>query len=182
VKSLIAGLALVAAAASASFAQPSTVILVRHGENALEPPSDPPLSPAGEKRAQALLKALADAKVGTIVTTNFARTKLTAKPVADSFHVTPFVVSTPNLKAQIDSIVAKVKGARKGSTVLVVGHSNTIPLLIAALGGPKMPDLCDAEYSHLFVLEMGESGNATLIRGNYGATDPPDAGGCRMSR
>jgi broad specificity phosphatase PhoE len=182
-KSLILASALVALATGAAVSQPSTIVLVRHGEKAMDPPSDPPLSPAGQLRARELMHALADAKVSAIITTQFARTRLTGKPLADSLHVTPVVVATPNLKAQIDSIVGAVKSAKKGSTVLVVGHSNTVPLIIAALGGPKLPDLCDAEYSNLFVLEMSESGSARLIRGHFGATDPPDADGCRrMSR
>ena len=178
-KSLIAS-ALVATATSAALSQPSTVVLVRHGEKATDPASDPPLSAAGQQRARDLLQVLADAKVSAIITTQLARTKDTAKPLADSVHETLIVVATGNMKAHVDSVVSKVKNAKKGSTVLVVGHSNTVPLIIAALGGPKMPDLCDAEYSNLFVLEMGES--ARLIRGHFGAADPADAGSCRMAR
>jgi len=180
-RTLIVGLALVASAASALLAQPSTVILVRHAEKAATPASDPNLTPAGEQRARDLLHALADAHVGSIITTQFARTKETAKPLADSVHETPIVVATGSMKEHVEAIAAKVKGAKKGSTVLVVGHSNTIPMIIAALGGPKMADLCDAEYSHLFVLEMSESGSARLIRGHFGAADPPNADGCRRT-
>ena len=179
-KSILIASALVATATSAALSQPSTVILVRHGEKALEPPGDPPLSATGQQRARDLARALADAKVAMIVTTQFERTKATARPLADSLHATPVIVATGVMKEHIDAIVAKVKSAPKGSTVLVVGHSNTVPLIIAALGGPKMPDLCDAEYSNLFVLEMGEA--SRLIRGHFGAGDAPDAASCRMSR
>jgi len=182
VKTLIFGFALVASAASASFAQPATVILVRHAEKASEPASDPPLTAVGQQRAKDLAHALADAKVSTIITTQFARTKETAKPLVDSLHQTLIVVATGAMKEHIEEVAAKVKGAKKGSTVLVVGHSNTIPAIIGALGGPKMPDLCDAEYSNLFVLEMSESGQARLIRGHFGAADPPDAASCRVIR
>ena len=180
-RSVVTASVLVGAAASDLFAQPSTVILVRHAEKAATPPADPGLTPEGERRAKDLLKALADAKVGSIITTQFARTKETAKPLADSLHKRPIVVATGVLKAHVDSVASKVKHAKKGSTVLVVGHSNTIPLIIAALGGPKMADLCDAEYSHLFVLEMSDAGKANLIRGSYGVADPPDAENCRRT-
>jgi broad specificity phosphatase PhoE len=180
-KSIILTSALVVATAGAAWSQPSTVILVRHGEKATEPPNDPPLSPAGQQRARDLVRALAGAKVSTIITTQFARTKETAKPLADSSHETPIIIATGNMQEHVDAIAAKVRSAKKGSTVLVVGHSNTIPLIIAALGGPKMPDLCDAEYSHLFVLEMSESAKATLIRGTFGSPDPPDADECRRA-
>lgn len=180
VKSAVLGSALVALAAGAALSQPSTVILVRHAEKAAMPANDPGLSAAGEQRARDLARALADANVSSIITTQFERTKATAKPLADSLHESPIVVATGEMSAHVAAVAAKVKSAKKGSTVLVVGHSNTIPLIIAALGGPKMPDLCDAEYSHLFVLEMGDS--ARLIRGHFGAADPPDAGACRMAR
>lgn len=181
IKQTVVGSALVAVAAGAALSQPSTVILVRHAEKAATPANDPGLTPAGGQRARDLLRALADAKVSSIITTQFERTKATAKPLADSLHETPIVVATGEMKAHVDAVAEKVKSAKKGSTVLVVGHSNTIPLIIAALGGPKMPDLCDAEYSHLFVLEMSESG-ARLIRSHFGAADPPDADECRTSR
>lgn len=177
-QSLLIGTALVLTSASAALSQPATVVLVRHGEKALAPPSDPPLSATGQQRARDLVQVLVDAKVSTIITTQLARTKETAKPLADSLHQTLTIVATGTMKAHVDSIVAKVKSAKKGSTVLVVGHSNTVPLIIAALGGPKMPDLCDAEYSNLFVLEMGAS--TRLIRGHFGAADPADAAACRQ--
>ena len=71
--------------------------------------------------------------------------------------------------------------AQAGGVVLIVGHSNTIPLIIAALGGPKMPDLCDSEYANLFVLEMPTSGPPRLIRGKYGAPDPLGSDKCKRT-
>ena len=179
-KSILLASAIAATVTSGALSQPSTVILVRHGEKATEPPGDPRLSATGQQRARDLARALADAKVGMIVTTQFERTKATARPLADSLHQTMTVVATGSMKEHIEATAAKVKSAPKGSTVLVVGHSNTVPLIIAALGGPKMPDLCDAEYSNLFVVEMGES--TKLIRGHFGAADPPDAASCRTAR
>ena len=179
-KSILLASAIAATVTSGALSQPSTVILVRHGEKATEPPGDPRLSATGQQRARDLARALADAKVGMIVTTQFERTKATARPLADSLHQTMTVVATGSMKEHIEATAAKVKSAPKGSTVLVVGHSNTVPLIIAALGGPKMPDLCDPEYSNLFVLEMG--GSTKLIRWHFGAADPPDAASCRTAR
>jgi hypothetical protein len=61
--------------------------------------------------------------------------------------------------------------------VLVVGHSNTIPSIITALGGPKMADLCDDQYSMFFTLVIGV-GPPRLIRGTFGAPSPPGAENC----
>jgi hypothetical protein len=61
----------------------------------------------------------------------------------------------------------------------VAGHSNTIPRIIAALGGPSMPDLCETQYSMLYVLEFAAGGGAPrLIKANYGAAAPPNADNC----
>jgi hypothetical protein len=61
--------------------------------------------------------------------------------------------------------------------VLVVGHSNTVPKIIAALGGPQMPEICETQFGNLFVLEPAPAG-ARLVRSLYGAADPPNAPGC----
>jgi len=157
-------------------AQPSTVILVRHAERAAEPARDPVLTDAGAQRARDLGAALSSAGVGTIITTQFQRTQLTAAPLGTLIGKAPVIVSAgADARAHVDSVAAAVR--RASGVVLVVGHSNTIPAIIGALGGPKLPDLCDNQYSRLFVLELG-SGAAHLIQASYGASDPPGSDGC----
>jgi phosphohistidine phosphatase SixA len=180
----LVALPLLAVPRDSAVAQPATVILVRHAERAAAPAGDPALTEAGIKRALDLAAALATARVSSIVTTQFQRTQLTAKPLADSLHLTPTVVRAggPTL-AHVDSVAAAVRRHSPGDVVLVVGHSNTIPAIIRALGGPIMPDLCDSQYSMLFVLEFPAAGAPRLIRAKYGAPDPPDSDGCaRMLR
>lgn len=79
--------------------------------------------------------------------------------------------------AQVAAVAAAVRRVPKGDAVLVVGHSNTVPRIVAALGGPKLPDLCDASYSTIFVLEL-ESSPPRLVRAHYGAPDPPGSDSC----
>lgn len=160
-------------------AQPSTIILVRHAEKAALPADDPALSPAGQQRARDLASALTDAHVSTIIATQFQRTQATARPVAELVGQTTIVVpATSDPRGHADAVAAKARSTPAGSVVLIVGHSNTIPLIIAALGGPKMPDLCDAEYANLFVLEMPQTGGPRLIRGKYGVPDAPESDNC----
>lgn len=155
------------------------VLLVRHAEKAAAPGNDPRLSPAGEARARALAAALADARVSAVVATQFVRTASTAAPLAAARGLTPRIVraggQTP---AHVRAVAAAVRGNPPGSVVLVVGHSNTIPAIIGALGGPAMPELCDAEYANLFVLSMPARGAPRLVRASYGAPDAADASGC----
>ena len=173
-----AALALLCASAVAT-AQPSTVILVRHAEKADKPADDPPLTNDGQARAKDLAKSLADARVSMIIATQFQRTQATAKPLADAARQTTVVVpATADPKGHAAAVAEKVKSAPAGGTVVIIGHSNTIPLIISALGGPTMPDLCDAEYANLFVLEMSASGAPKLIRGHYGVSDPMGSDKC----
>ena len=175
----VAALVLIAGAAHA---QPSTIILVRHAEKAPTPAVDPPLTSVGQQRARDLATALADAHVSTILATQFQRTQATARPLAELVGQTMIIVpATTDPDAHAEAVAAKARSAPAGSIVLIVGHSNTVPLIISALGGPKMEELCDREYSDLFVLEMSASGAPHLIRGRYGAADPPRADKCSQT-
>jgi len=160
-------------------AQPSTIIIVRHGEKATKPADDPPLTAAGKQRAKDLAAALAGANVATVISTQFQRSQATARPIADAIGKTTIVEpATSDPQVHAAAVAAKARSAGPGSVVLIVGHSNTVPLIIAALGGPKIPDLCDGEYANLFVMEFPASGTPRLIRAKYGAADPDDADRC----
>ena len=168
-------LALLLLAPAAARAQATTVVLVRHAEKAPTPANDPLLSDAGQARAGALAEALADAQVQAVIVTPYQRTRLTAQPLLDKRGLAPQVVTiTPTHVAD----VARAVREHKGQVVLVVGHSNTIPAIVGALGGPKLPDLCDAQYAQLFTLVIPEQGTPSLVRSQYGAPDAPAAGDC----
>jgi broad specificity phosphatase PhoE len=155
-------------------AQPSTVILVRHAEKASETERDPVLSDAGTQRARDLANALVDAGIGSIITTQFQRTRLTAADVITATKLTPIVVRAGGGSHAAD-VAATIRSRPAGEVVLVVGHSNTVNEIIAALGGPAMPNLCDSQYANLFILEMGGP-KPRLIRASYGKPDRVDPG------
>lgn len=160
-------------------AQPSTVILVRHAERASAPAGDPVLTEAGAQRALDLRDALRGARVTSIITTHLQRTQLTAKPLSDASGLPFIIVRAGNpTAAHVDSVAAAVKRRPAGDVVLVVGHSNTIPAIVGALGGPKLPELCDGQYSMLYVIEFPTAGPARFIESRYGAADAPEAANC----
>ena len=162
-----------------AFAQPSTVILVRHAERDTAPPKDPGLTSAGMVRARALAAALAGARITTVITTQFQRTQLTGRVVADASNITPLVVAAGGpASAHVEAVAAAVRARPAGDVVLVVGHSNTIPAIVTALGGPKLPDLCDTQYSMLYILEYPATGGPRFIQASYGAPDPPGSTEC----
>jgi phosphohistidine phosphatase SixA len=165
------------AASAATTGGTTLVVLVRHAEKAAAPADDPPLDSAGTARAQALRLALADAGIQHVLATPRRRTSDTAAPLARALGLTPELVP---LTAGASHVAAVADAVRRqaGRVVLVVGHSNTIPAIVGALGGPKLPDLCDAQYAQLFVLALPASGPARLVRSQYGTPDAPGADRC----
>ena len=166
------------AAAQATTAGDKLVFIVRHAEKASATDPDPSLSEAGKARAAALAGALGDARVSAIIVTPRKRTTETAANVALATQVTPIVVpfgaSTPEHAASVATVVR----SSHASAVLVVGHSNTVPAIIAALGGPRMPDLCDAAYANLYIVRLPAKGAPTLVRAQFGAPDHAEAASC----
>ena len=160
---------------------PSTVvILVRHGEKADEPGADPALSAAGETRARALADTLRSAKVAAVFTTPYRRTDLTAAPFVAASGLKPIVVPVSGGPAAYAKLVQyMITNQYVGRTVLVVGHSNTIPAVISALGGPTVSDLCENEYATMYVLTLTNGAPAKLDARHYGAPDAAGATGCR---
>jgi phosphohistidine phosphatase SixA len=128
-----------------------TIYVVRHAEKAtpMGNNTDVPLSTDGEKRAEAIKEILKDKHIGQIYSTNTIRTKLTAKPTADYFHLT---INTYGPKP--DSAFISLLESEKKNT-LVVGHSNTVDDIVNMLcGEKKVPgDLQDSEYNHFYILK-----------------------------
>lgn len=163
-------------------AQASVVILARHAEKAA-PSGDPELTAEGTRRAEALARVVADVRLTAIITTQFRRTRLTAAPAANAAGIAPTVVPAAGSTADGAAAVARaIDALPAGSVVLVVGHSNTLGPIIAALGGPALPDLCDGEHATLFTLLRPASGPPHLLRSLYGAADPPGATACHTDQ
>lgn len=156
---------------------PTTVIIVRHAEKGTTPANDPPLTEAGVARARALAAALAHAGVSAVITTQLTRTRETARPTAEASGVTMETVPTGASVAEHAKAVAAAVRKHAGQTVLVVGHSNTVMRIVEALGGPKLPDLCDSEYSGLFTMVL-DGPRAGLIVSAFGAPSPAVPTGC----
>jgi broad specificity phosphatase PhoE len=153
---------LLAVAAVDVRAQTTVVVLVRHAEK-VDDSRDPPLSKAGERRAEALAAALGDAGIQAVYTTQYVRTRDTAAPLAQAVGVDPVIVASAGDAA---AIAAHIREHNVGRTVLVVGHSNTVPAIITALGGADVGKIGDDEYSHLFIVLLDGSG-AGVVRATY---------------
>jgi phosphohistidine phosphatase SixA len=171
----------IAAPAQAQTIQPeasaTVVLLVRHAEKAAQPAGDPPLTQDGRRRAEALAGVIKNAHPTAIITTQLRRTVETAQPSVAATGVSPEVVPVAAAATQQNAVdVAAVVRKHPGKTVLVVGHGNTVPEIITALGGPHLPDICEQIYDKLFVLVLGRE--ARLIQSRYGAPGPPATPDC----
>ena len=159
--------ALIAAIAGAA-AQAQTVVIVRHGEKA-DQSADPVLSQAGVDRAAALASSLAGARVSAVLTSSLQRTRLTGQPAAAAAGV---LVNPIGMEgggpAHVARVAAAVRRAAPGATVLVVGHSNTVPEIARALGDADPQVLTDCDYDRMTVIQLGK-GRPKVMHGRYGA-------------
>ena len=149
--------------------KPITVFLIRHAEREDEPRQDPPLSKDGVARSQALARLLGTAGIKAILTSQFNRTKQTAEPLATKLGltVTPFTLKiNPSNPRQIaEASTAEVTNKileRRGESVLVIGHSNSIPDVIKMLGGDVVPTIDEKKFDDLFIVTVYAKGKAKV--------------------
>jgi phosphohistidine phosphatase SixA len=148
-----------------------TIFIVRHAERADSPvPSgtpmmasatDPPLSAGGNERAARLATMLRSANIRYVYATEFLRTRQTAAPTAQAQHLDLVSRAANNP----DAIVTEVRQLR--GSVLIVGHSNTVPGLLKGLGIKDDITIADNEFDNLFVVVRPEAGEPTLVRIRY---------------
>lgn len=139
-----------------AWADPTMIYLVRHGEKEASG-KDPALTAQGQARAQNIATMLQKAGIGHIFSSDYARTRQTAQPLAQGsgFEVQTYDAKTPK------ALVGKVKSMN--GAVLVVGHSNTLPELVKLFGGAPGADIADNEYDRLYQLIVGANGQVTTV-------------------
>ena len=153
---------------TAGSAMAQTVVLVRHAEK-VDASADPLLSQAGAARAIALAAVLGDTRPATILTSTLQRTRLTAQPTATAFGIRLETIGLEDgAQAHVDRIASRARAQGPNAVVLVVGHSNTIPLIARALGFAGAADMPDCEYDRLTVLNLDEDRTTALVA-RYGA-------------
>jgi broad specificity phosphatase PhoE len=149
-------------AAAAGLAPPcTTMVIVRHAEK-VDDSSDPGLSAAGEARAARLAQMLAELPVTAVFATEYRRTQDTVGPLARAKHVEPRVVAAADGKA----LARTLQSECAGGMVVVAAHSNTIPILLRALGVPGEFTVADDDYGGLFVVTVAD-GTARCLRLRY---------------
>jgi phosphohistidine phosphatase SixA len=139
----------------------TTVVLVRHAER-VEEAQDPELSAAGRARAERLAAMLQQADIAAIYVSEARRTKETAAPLATATGIKPREVPADKHKR----LVRRLKWRHRSDVVLVVGHSNTVPVIAGGLGAPL--GMVEAEdYSGLWIISYSRLRGTRMLNLRY---------------
>lgn len=144
----------------------ATFVVVRHAEKISDTERDPDLSTTGLERARRLVETLAGEEVVAVYTTDYRRTRQTVQPVADASHVEANVYDA---RQPADAFAARLKATHRRGTVLVAGHSNTVPDIVAALCACRVEPMPETEYDRLSTIRIAADGSAKLKVARYGA-------------
>jgi phosphohistidine phosphatase SixA len=144
----------------------TSFVLVRHAEKDTRMlGADVPLNARGFVRAQELVRVLGDVRFRHIYVTPWQRNRQTAEPLASRRGDSLTVID------DIGETLRALRAEPRGSTVLVVGHSNTLPQLIEGLTGRPFPTPERVSYDGLWIVTRAADGTASLLALRYGAPD-----------
>jgi phosphohistidine phosphatase SixA len=147
----------------------TTIVLVRHAEKQVGAISDAPLSPEGEVRASRLTQMLGGSeefgRIGRIYVTDTRRTQQTAAGLAQRLGLKPEIVDA---KADSAELARRALQENRGHRALIVGHSNTVPEIVAALAHTNnVPPMGDDEFDTVYVVTVPTIGKASVLRLKY---------------
>ena len=137
-----------------------TLILLRHAD--IDDVPDPELNARGRERAEALAKLLADAGVESIFVSPALRTQQTAAPLAAKLNLVAQIVSASQ------QTVTKALSLEAGGVVVVIGHSNTVPEMLHALGGSMSATVVLQGHEDLFVATILAPNSVSIVHLKYG--------------
>lgn len=161
---LAAALLLVAGCASTPVPPAVVFVVVRHAEKAPGDAHDPPLSAAGQAHAEAFAAQFGRTAPTAIYATAFRRTQQTAAPVARMHGVE---VRSYDARMPAADFAAQLRRDHRQGAVLVVGHSNTVPGIVAALCDCAVAPIDEQTYGDRYDVLIAADGRATLARSTY---------------
>jgi broad specificity phosphatase PhoE len=162
--------ALILLTPAAVFAQPS-VIIVRHAERQ-SGEGDDGLSEAGRQRAERLAAMLRNAGITHIFVSDLRRTLETAQPLAKLRNLSPSRIAIPAQgrgkisasELQVRATLLAISKLPRTAVVLVVGHSNTVPMFLTRLGHGTAVTIPDMEFDNLFVVTPRATRAPSVVR------------------
>lgn len=152
----------------------TTVLFVRYAEMTDAELPNPGLSPAGQRRADELVRVLGDvdvvAGVDAIFATRFRNSQETAEPLAKALSLPVQVVDSGDILGLAERILTDYKG----KIVLVVTDRDAIPALIEEFhGSKKLPPMADGEHDNLYIVSIPWYGKVKTLRLRYGVPYRP---------
>ena len=144
-----------------SLTQTTTIVLVRHAEKKKDKSRNPALTTLGKKRALVLRRILRSMPIHTIYSTPLRRTRQTVLPIAKARKLKLQEVLRVKLQVQ------KLKTQHPGQTVLVSGHSNTIPAMLKMLGVKKTIVIKENDYDDLFIVRWTPNQPTVFLHLHY---------------
>ena len=145
-------------------AQPTTIYLVRHAEKNTSDPgnADPDLSEAGRERAEALRRLLADVKFDQVIVSHMKRTMQTVESLLPA-GAKPMVLDGQDAQ----SLPQELRNELRGKTVLVCGHSNTLPQIMKSIGVNEPIAIDENTFDVLYIVTLSGS-QVSVQRLHYG--------------
>jgi 2,3-bisphosphoglycerate-dependent phosphoglycerate mutase len=149
-------------------ANSTVVVVIRHAEKESVSAPDPPLSEAGQARAALLVRMFGETqgagRLDAIYTSSALRNRMTAAPLAARLGIVPIVAPSDDPKGLARRIVRENSGKR----VMVIGHINTVPEIVAALSGRSdIPQIDEKEYGNMYIVTVPRIGHANVLRLSY---------------
>lgn len=146
----------------------TTVIVVRHAEKQLSTIEDAPLTTEGEARAERLavmLGARGDAlPITRVFTSEARRTQQTAAPLVRRLGIAPTTLPA----REVDQLVRELRDGPSDAAAVVVGHSNTVPAVIAGLTRDRVTvKIDDDDYGSMFIVTVSTFGPPSVVRLQY---------------
>lgn len=171
---LVAALVAFSSIASQAQSDATTFILVRHAEK--QSGQDPSLTEAGVARAEALRDSLDGIEIDALIASQFKRTSETLGPLAAerSMDVQVRALDVRDVAGSAAEVALALVDEYDGRTVVVAGHSNTIPIMAGALAGIGLTELDERDYDNIFVVKIKPDGTAWLNKKQYGEPDVVD--------
>ena len=126
------------------------VFPIRHAEKAEG--EDPPITEAGRERAARWAVMLAGAGIDQVYTSTARRTMETGAMIAEALGVETEAIETGDNAGLVDMMSFDFEDGR----VLVVGHTETVPSILTALGATEPVEMPMDDFSRLFVVVPGE--------------------------
>jgi len=144
----------------------TTIIIIRHAEKEIitgdaQMKADPPLSAEGKTRAENLVTALKEFSPSGVFSTNYERTRATLAPLSKKLGLEIQLYDARNQQPFSEKLKAM-----EGSTIVIAGHSNTVPRLVNLLIGDssKYADLDDSVYNKIYIVRITEGIPTVEIR------------------